>query len=201
MTDNAREGTTRRGLAREVVCEGIGVHSGAPARLTLRPANVGSGRTFVRAGTRIPATLAHVADARLATTLGHDGVRAAMVEHLLAALVIAGVDDVDLLLDGDEVPILDGSARGWLACLAKAEPRDADVGGTSPGPPTGVRAPSVTCRRARYGRGRRAPSRPRRLTHRFAAPRRSPSTASSGWRRAGDGRKRRPPIGCPSTCP
>jgi UDP-3-O-[3-hydroxymyristoyl] N-acetylglucosamine deacetylase len=56
-----------------------------------------------------------------------------MVEHLLAALVIAGVDDVDLLLDGDEVPILDGSARGWLACLAKAEPRDADVGGTVPG--------------------------------------------------------------------
>ncbi len=141
MTDNAREGTTRRGLAREVVCEGIGVHSGTRARLTLRPASVGSGRTFVRAGTRIPATLAHVADARLATTLGHDGVRAAMVEHLLAALVIAGVDDVDLLLDGDEVPILDGSARGWLACLAKAEPRDADVGGTSPGPPTGVRGP------------------------------------------------------------
>ena len=122
----------------EVVCAGIGVHSGLPAVLTLRPAPAGSGRTFVRGSARIPATLEHVVDARLATTLGHEGVRVGMVEHLLAALVVRGIEDVDLVLEGDEVPILDGSAHGWLAHLAEGAPSPAShaSAGTSDGLPS-----------------------------------------------------------------
>lgn len=99
--------------------EGIGLRGGRPARAEVRPAEAGTGRVFLVGGTRIPATLEHVVDTRLATTLGVNGSSISLVEHLCAALHASGVDNVEVHVDGDELPVLDGSASGWCAGIAE----------------------------------------------------------------------------------
>jgi UDP-3-O-[3-hydroxymyristoyl] N-acetylglucosamine deacetylase len=112
----------RRTLKREAACTGIGLHSGKPVRLRLRPAPAEHGIRFVRTdiGVEIPATLAHIGAQDHATTLQKDGVSIGTVEHLLAALSALGVDDVLVEVDGPEVPVLDGSAAPFVMLLHEA---------------------------------------------------------------------------------
>jgi len=92
----------------------VGVHSGDRCRVSLHREE-GPVR-FLRRGTVIPARLDAVVDSRRATTLGADGERVAMVEHLLAALALRGYwSGVTIEVSGIELPILDGSARDWYA--------------------------------------------------------------------------------------
>lgn len=107
-------------LARPFRVAGLGLRGGLPATVEAHPAPVGTGRVFVVGGVVIPATVDHVVDTRLATSLGRDGARVSLVEHLCAALYAAGVDNVALHVDGDEVPALDGSARGWGEAILEA---------------------------------------------------------------------------------
>ena len=115
----------RRTLRREVACTGIGLHSGRPVRLRLRPAPAEHGIRFRRTdvGVEIPATLPHLAGQDHATTLRHDGVSIGTVEHLLAALCGLGIDDVLVEVDGPEVPVLDGSAAPFVILLHEAGQR------------------------------------------------------------------------------
>ena len=114
-------------IAREFSLEGQGLHSGASSRVTLRPAPVGHGVVFVRTGSmppdRIPARVECVASTRNATTLASGGAEVSTVEHLLAALWAAGIDDVEIDVEGPEVPVLDGSAQPFAAALRKAGSR------------------------------------------------------------------------------
>lgn len=114
----------QRTIATEVRCSGIGLHSGAPVTLTLKPAPANHGVTFRRvdvAGSReIPAHADYVVDTSLATTLGRDGVRVGTVEHLCAALCGLGIDNLQVELDGPEVPIMDGSAAPFAYLIRTA---------------------------------------------------------------------------------
>ena len=112
--------TLQRTLARAHAVAGIGLRSGQPTSVTLLPAPVNSGRRFIVGGVVIPAHVQNVVDATLATTLGVGTARVALVEHLLAATVGAGVDNLDVVVEGDELPILDGAALGWVGALAMA---------------------------------------------------------------------------------
>jgi len=111
-------------LASKISCAGTGLHSGAPAGLVLSPAEVDTGVVFVcRAGKRrveIPARAAFVSSTANATTLAREGASVATVEHLLAALVGLGVDNLRVDLDGDEVPGMDGSAEAFVYLLQTA---------------------------------------------------------------------------------
>ena len=115
--------TTRRTIAREVEIEGIGLHLGKPCRLLFRPAAAGSGITFVRVdrgGARLPATadVAVLADRRTQLGEGDDALHT--VEHVLAAVSGAFIDDLEIQLDGPEPPIVDGSAQPFLVALESA---------------------------------------------------------------------------------
>ncbi len=112
----------RRTLRREVGCTGIGLHSGKPVRLTLRPAPAEHGIRFLRTdvGVEIPATLEYLASQDHATTLSRDGVSIGTVEHLLSALLGLGMDDVLVEVDGPEIPVLDGSAAPFVILLHEA---------------------------------------------------------------------------------
>lgn len=102
---------------------GIGLHSNSPVRVTVHPAPAYTGYLFRRLdlnGFEIPATPENVAHVSYATTLMKSGVMIATVEHLLSALRGCGVDNVLIDVDSLEVPILDGSSRGWVELIERA---------------------------------------------------------------------------------
>jgi len=112
-------GLTRRRLAGSIGCRGVGLHSGRTIALTLKPAPLGSGIVFHRSdlGLDIPARHDLVVETRLCTQIGLPGnhqARIGTIEHVMAALAAAGIDDARVELDGPEVPILDGSAAPFL---------------------------------------------------------------------------------------
>jgi UDP-3-O-[3-hydroxymyristoyl] N-acetylglucosamine deacetylase len=112
----------RRTLKRAVGCTGIGLHSGRPVRLELKPAPAGHGIRFRRVdcGVEIPATLEHLTRLDHATTLARGATSIETVEHLLSALHGLGVDDALVEVDGPEVPILDGSAAPFVILIHEA---------------------------------------------------------------------------------
>lgn len=107
-------------LANKVSCLGVGLHGGKQVSLSLCPAPAGSGVVFRRLDvaaeqSMIPVRFDAVCGTRLGTTIKNaHGVTVATVEHLMAALWGAGVDNVVVELDGPEVPVMDGSSEPFL---------------------------------------------------------------------------------------
>jgi UDP-3-O-[3-hydroxymyristoyl] N-acetylglucosamine deacetylase len=105
-------------IRKRVTAGGIGLHSGRPSTITLSPAPADTGIVFrTLLGTLVPATPSAVVDARFATTLGVDGVRVQTVEHLLAAALGLGIDNLLVEVEGEEIPAMDGSARPFVELL------------------------------------------------------------------------------------
>jgi UDP-3-O-[3-hydroxymyristoyl] N-acetylglucosamine deacetylase len=88
----------------------------------ISPAPVDSGLVFKSksTGERIPARPENVVNSHYATTLGVNGARIQTVEHLMAAAVGLGIDNVEIEVDGPEIPAMDGSAKPFVALLAFA---------------------------------------------------------------------------------
>ena len=121
----------RRTLAGEVFAEGVTLHAGVPVHLRLLPAAPGAGirfrRTDIIGAPPIEALWSNVSDARLGTVLGSSGgTGVGVVEHLLAALSGAEIDDCLVELDAPEPPILDGDALSFLTLIDSAGVREAE---------------------------------------------------------------------------
>ncbi|MEQ1758759.1 MAG: UDP-3-O-acyl-N-acetylglucosamine deacetylase [Vicinamibacterales bacterium] len=117
----------QRTLRRAITCAGIGLHSGKKVTLSLKPAPIDSGIRFRRAdlgGLEVPATVEHVCGISYATGLARDAVSVDTVEHLLAALVSLGIDNVVVELNSPEVPIMDGSAAPFIYLIQEAGVRE-----------------------------------------------------------------------------
>jgi UDP-3-O-[3-hydroxymyristoyl] N-acetylglucosamine deacetylase len=121
--------------------DAIGLTSKKMIRTTVREARPGSGIVFlVRKGdaepVSIPAVAKNVVNTLRNVTLGSSGTRLCIVEHLLAAVSLWGLQDLVVDIDGMELPIGDGSADIWIKALNQAgiEPRKvtADVSLKSP---------------------------------------------------------------------
>jgi UDP-3-O-[3-hydroxymyristoyl] N-acetylglucosamine deacetylase len=113
----------QRTIRRATSCVGIGLHSGRKVTLSLKPAPADFGIRFRRSdldGFEVPATVGHVGGINYATGLARDAVRVDTVEHLLAALVSLGIDNVVVELDSPEVPIMDGSAAPFIYLVQEA---------------------------------------------------------------------------------
>lgn len=112
--------TTLRSWA---VLDGFGVHSNSPVKLTLSPSEAGSGITFLRTGLEggherlIAANWGQVSATQLCTALGEGAAGVQTVEHLMAAISGLGVDNVQVEIDGPEVPIMDGSAHDFVEAI------------------------------------------------------------------------------------
>src|SRR5262245_56827015 len=114
-------------LREQAAVTGIGVHSGAPATLTILPADAGTGIVFVRLGEdghlgrEIRADFRSVKATEFAAVLGDAaGPMCSTAEHVLAALAGLGVDNAVIEIDGPEVPIMDGSAAPFVAAIDQA---------------------------------------------------------------------------------
>ncbi|MDD7910327.1 UDP-3-O-acyl-N-acetylglucosamine deacetylase [Pseudovibrio exalbescens] len=119
MTMRVEKQTT---LSDSVTLNGIGVHSGGPASITLHPADANTGilfqRTTPEGDVEIAASWQSVSATALCTVLGdpaHGGV--STVEHLMAAFRGLGVDNVIVEIDGPEMPIMDGSAAAFVEAI------------------------------------------------------------------------------------
>lgn len=112
----------RRTIARPAEVRGIGLHTGVRVCLRIEPAPSGYGARFVRsdrAGREVAADLASVALSDRRTALRTGAERVDTVEHLLAAVYTLELDDLRVVLDGPEVPILDGSFAPFLELLER----------------------------------------------------------------------------------
>lgn len=107
-----RNETPQHTLREPLEFEGVGLHTGVVARVTLRPQPPGSGLRFRLGadGPVIPAFAENVVDTRRATVLGDGTHSVSTIEHVLSALFGMGVDNALVEVDGPEIPVLDGSA-------------------------------------------------------------------------------------------
>lgn len=114
-------------LTRPAEFAGIGVHNGKPSRLTIKPAPADSGYTLTRIaddGTVLGS--ARIDHARVSRTslctvidLGQS-ISVATVEHVLSALNGLGIDNAEVLVNGEECPIIDGSAEPFVEAVLDA---------------------------------------------------------------------------------
>lgn len=110
-------------VAAEVSCVGVSLHSGDMVNMVIRPSQPGSGIVFVRKDIDSPHNTVHasydaVAETTLGTTIANKhGVTVSTIEHLMAALWGAGIDNARVELNGPEVPIMDGSSEPFVFLL------------------------------------------------------------------------------------
>ncbi len=109
-------------IAKAVDIVGIGLHKGTPVSLRLEPLEAGSGIVFYRkdVDVSIPLKPENVVDTRMATVIGKNGHVISTIEHLLSAIYAYGIDNVRVVVDGDEVPVMDGSAGSFCLLLDEA---------------------------------------------------------------------------------
>jgi UDP-3-O-[3-hydroxymyristoyl] N-acetylglucosamine deacetylase / 3-hydroxyacyl-[acyl-carrier-protein] dehydratase len=114
----------QRTIAQPISVTGIGLHTGHPVTLTFKPAAAGEGIRFRRIDlgpdAEIPAVVDQVVEIARATVLGRGGARVHTVEHVLAAAVASGIDNLIVELTADEPPALDGSAAPFMELLRAA---------------------------------------------------------------------------------
>jgi UDP-3-O-[3-hydroxymyristoyl] N-acetylglucosamine deacetylase len=122
----AKLSTRQTTICDDVSVVGVGVHSGAPVTLTMRPAEAGTGIVFIRtsageAPREVRADVRAVTATEFATVLGDgNGPLCSTAEHVMAALYALGVDNAVIEVDGPEVPIMDGSADAFVAAIDQA---------------------------------------------------------------------------------
>ncbi len=105
-------------IASKVSCNGVGLHNGEKVTMTLLPAPCNNGITFKRtdiANGEIKADYRNVVDTNLGTTIANEhGVKVSTIEHLMAAIWGAGIDNLIIEIDNSEVPIMDGSSEPFI---------------------------------------------------------------------------------------
>lgn len=107
-------------LAKKIKITGVGIHSGLPVNMVVKPSGkpgIFFHRTDILGSELIPALAENVGETKMRnTTIGRtDGAHVQTIEHLMAALFLAGIDSAIIDIDGPETPILDGSASEFLA--------------------------------------------------------------------------------------
>ncbi|MBD3308592.1 UDP-3-O-acyl-N-acetylglucosamine deacetylase [candidate division KSB3 bacterium] len=108
----------------QVSCSGIGLHTGNQVTLTFKPAGIGTGLVFRRIDLEnhptVKVTSHHVGDTSYATTLGKGAVAIKTVEHVLSAIYALEVTNLLIEIDGNEAPVIDGSASCFVRMLLEA---------------------------------------------------------------------------------
>ncbi|MDD5042841.1 MAG: UDP-3-O-acyl-N-acetylglucosamine deacetylase, partial [Candidatus Omnitrophica bacterium] len=113
-------------ISRQISLSGIGIHTGKNVNITLKPAQPCSGVTFIRmdlpGNPRIPANVQSFLAAKFTrrSSIADNGAEVQTIEHLMSVLSSMGIDNIDIEIDGNELPGLDGSAVKFLEALEGA---------------------------------------------------------------------------------
>ena len=105
-------------VAKPITLEGVGLHTGELARVTLNPAPEDSGIVFVRVDApdrpEIQADIDNVVDLARGTAIGNGTVKIHTIEHVMAAFAGLGIDNCRVEVDAPEIPLMDGSALPFV---------------------------------------------------------------------------------------
>jgi UDP-3-O-[3-hydroxymyristoyl] N-acetylglucosamine deacetylase / 3-hydroxyacyl-[acyl-carrier-protein] dehydratase len=111
-------------IQNEITLKGVGLHTGVEVNMTLKPAPINNGFTFVRVDLEgspiIEADANYVVNTQRGTNLEKLGVKIQTPEHVLAALTGCDLDNVIIELDASELPIMDGSSKFFVEAIEKA---------------------------------------------------------------------------------
>jgi len=115
-------------IKKPVELVGIGLHKGTPVRLRLEPLESNSGIIFYRSDVdvAIPLIPDNVVDTKMATVIGKNGVVISTIEHMLSAVYAYGLDNLKVIVDSDEIPIMDGSSASFCMLLDEAGIQELD---------------------------------------------------------------------------
>ncbi len=111
-------------INKEILFEGIGLHTGNKVRMKLLPAEPNTGiifkRTDLKENNIVLPSIFNVTDATFCTTISNEkGVKVSTLEHLMGSLHCLGVDNLVVEVDNQEIPILDGSAKIFVEKIRK----------------------------------------------------------------------------------
>ena len=112
-------------LGAPIAFSGKGLHTGAIVSMVVLPAEADRGivfrRTDLKGQPEVPALARFVTDTARGTTIKQGKAKVSTIEHLMASLWMMGVDNAVVEIDAPEVPIMDGSARAYVAEIAKVD--------------------------------------------------------------------------------
>ncbi|MDA3046875.1 UDP-3-O-acyl-N-acetylglucosamine deacetylase [Campylobacter sp. VBCF_06 NA8] len=119
----------QRTIAKKVHSVGIGLHKGEPIRLTLEPLEAGSGIVFYRSdlGISFKATPQNVVNTQMATVVGNEKGYISTIEHLMSAISSYGIDNIRIIVDANEIPVMDGSSASFCMLLDEAGIKELDT--------------------------------------------------------------------------
>ena len=110
-------------LSAPITFAGKGLHTGAIVTMTVNPASDNNGIVFRRVdlegAPQVPALCEYVTDTSRGTTIENGAAKVSTIEHILSALWTMGVDNAIIDIDGPETPIMDGSAREYVAKISE----------------------------------------------------------------------------------
>ncbi len=107
-------------LKKQVEITGNGLMKNKPCKVTFFPSNEGKIRYFVKGQEAFTADVDNLISTEHCVTLGNKKSKVMLEEHLSAAMAFCGVDSVDICMDEEEVPALDGSAKKWVELFNQA---------------------------------------------------------------------------------
>jgi len=119
----------QRTIKQAVEVVGIGLHKGEPIKLRLEPLGTDAGIVFYREdlALTIPLSPSAVVDTQMATVIGNEKGTISTIEHFLSAVYAYGIDNMRVVVDGNEMPIMDGSAASFCLLLDEAGIQEQDV--------------------------------------------------------------------------
>lgn len=119
----------QRTIRQPVEVVGIGLHKGEPIKLRLEPLECNAGIVFYREdlALSIPLSPFAVVDTQMATVIGNEKGTISTIEHFLSAVYAYGIDNMRVIVDGNEIPIMDGSAASFCLLLDEAGIQEQDA--------------------------------------------------------------------------
>ena len=107
-------------IKNEISISGNGLMKNKPCKVTFFPSKEGKVRYFVKGAEPFEACVENVLSTDHCVVLGNKKSKAMLTEHLTAALAFCGIDSIDICMDEEEVPALDGSSKQWVELFKQA---------------------------------------------------------------------------------
>ena len=122
MIDTNHINNNQQTISNSISVKGIGLHTGNLVELTLEPAEVDNGIKFIRVDKKndnvIEAIWSNVSETVLSTTISNShGLKISTIEHLMSALSGLHIDNLNIYINADEVPIMDGSSKPFVEMI------------------------------------------------------------------------------------